>query len=263
MTLADRIRPLLGTRRLAREIVWRDETGSTNDLARQLADAGAAHGTVVMAGHQTAGRGRRGREWVSTPGDNLYVSAVLRPSLPTERAAELVFVAAVALADAFTQTGAQARIKWPNDVELGDRKACGILSELAVDAQARLRWVVLGIGVNVNTPPEAFSGELADRATSLRTHLGRTVDPAPLASAIFDHLEHWLDRLERDGFAPVLDAWRTRTSTLGADVRATVDSRDVTGRAEDVDPTGALLVRTPDGKLERIVAGEVTRLRRQ
>lgn len=253
---------LLHTRDIGRHLVVREEVDSTSAVARQLAEEGAPHGTVVIARHQLAGRGRRGRSWVALPGQQLYATVVLRPDLPADHAFELTMLAAVALAEALEEFGLLPAIKWPNDIELDDRKLAGILSELAAADDGHPRFVLLGVGVNVDGRAEDFPEELRSRATSIRAATGRIVSVAALAASFFDRLEEWLVLHHAMGFAAVLDSWRGYTTTLGADVRALVDGQVIAGVAEDVDEAGALLVRDAAGKLHRIVAGEVTTLRR-
>ena len=160
------LRPLLNTHDLGRELHCYEELGSTNDRAKELAEEGAEHGEIVVAEAQTAGRGRRGREWVSPPRRNLYFSVILRPELPPSRAAELTLVASIAVCDAARQAGVDAGIKWPNDLLASGKKLAGILTELATEPD-RVHWVVVGVGVNVNSRPEDFPEELRDEATSL------------------------------------------------------------------------------------------------
>ncbi len=260
--LDEQIARMLSARVVGRQLVFKDEVDSTNALARQLAEEGAPHGTCVLALEQTAGRGRRGRTWTSLPGQQLYTSVVLRPSLPAARAFELTILAAVALAEALEGFGIVPEIKWPNDVELDGRKVAGILAELAADEEGHTRFVVLGIGVNVDGRAEDFPEELKGRATSLRAAAGHVFSCAPLAAALYDKLDEWLVLHESLGFAPVLDSWRGRSSTLGAEVRALVEGQVVAGVAEDVDDSGELLVSDAAGRLHRIVAGDLTTLRR-
>jgi BirA family biotin operon repressor/biotin-[acetyl-CoA-carboxylase] ligase len=253
------LRPLLNTHDIGRELHWHEELGSTNDRAKELADEGAEHGEVVVAEAQTAGRGRRGRVWVSPPRRNLYFSVVLRPDLPPARASELTIVASVALCDALRQAGVEAGIKWPNDLLASGRKIAGILTELAAEPE-RVHWVVLGAGVNVNARREDFPAELREEATSVLLERGQPAPRALLAAACLTALEDWLDRHAEEGFGPVRAAWRERTVTLGREVAVTADGREIAGTAEDIDETGALLVRVPSG-IERILAGDVTLLR--
>jgi BirA family biotin operon repressor/biotin-[acetyl-CoA-carboxylase] ligase len=254
------LRPLLSTHDVGREVHWFAEVGSTNDVAKELAEEGALHGEVVVAETQTAGRGRRGRAWVSPPGKNLYLSVVLRPELPPSRAPELTLLASVALCEAVRRTGvAGAAIKWPNDVLAGGRKLGGILTEMAAEPDV-VQWVVLGTGVNVNAAREDFPEELRDVATSLALERGEPVPRTLFAAALLSGLEAWLDRHAAEGFAPVRAAWRELSDTLGRDVRVRAAGEELVGRAEDVDAQGALLVRTAAG-LQRVLAGDVELLR--
>jgi BirA family biotin operon repressor/biotin-[acetyl-CoA-carboxylase] ligase len=249
------LNPLLGTHDLGQVLHCFEEVGSTSDRARELAEEGAGHGEVVIAEAQTAGRGRRGRTWISPPRRNVYLSVVLRPDLPPGRAAELTLVASVALCDALRQAGVEAGIKWPNDVLASGRKIGGILTELAAEPD-RVHWVVIGIGVNLNARAEDFPAELHDEATSVLIERGQPAPRALFVAALLTTLEHWLDRHDAEGFAPIREAWRERNVTLGQDVVVRTDGREIAGRAEDLDESGALLVRTPAG-LERVLAGDV------
>ncbi len=253
------LRPLLNTREIGHALHWLSEVGSTNDVARKLADEGAAHGEVVLAESQTGGRGRRGRSWSSPSGVNVYLSVVLRPELPPARAPELTLLAAVAVCEAIRGAGVAAVIKWPNDVLVEDRKLAGILTELAADPD-RVQWVVLGIGVNVNAEATDFPEELRAIATSLATERREQVPRVLFTAALLSRLEEWLDRHAALGFEPVREAWRSMSSTLGRRVRVVAPGRELTGVAEDVDAGGALLVRTAHG-LERVLAGDVELLR--
>jgi len=253
------LRPLLNTHDLGQVLHCREDLPSTNDLAKELAEQGAAHGEVVVAERQTAGRGRRGRSWSSPAGKNLYLSVVLRPDLPPQRAAELTLVASLAVCDACRQAGVDAAIKWPNDVLVGGRKVAGILTELAAEPD-EVHWVVVGIGVNLNASRDDFPDELRETASSLALERGQPVPRALFTAALLSLLEQWLDRHAEEGFAAVRQAWRERSATLGREVRVEAGGAEVGGVAEDLDETGALLVRG-EGGLVRVVAGDVRLLR--
>jgi len=259
--IPDRLTPLeltahLETEEIGRTIHYRDSLESTNELAFQLAVEGAAHGEVVIADHQTRGKGRRGRSWVSPPGKNLYCSVILRPELIPQRAPELTLVAALAVAAALRDFGAEAQIKWPNDLLLNGRKVAGILTELSAE-QDRIHFAVLGIGVNLNSDPSEFPEELRSAATSMCHELGKPVVRAAFAAASWAHLEEWLRRHAERGFAPVREAWKQISATLGKKVLVKSERIELQGVAEDIDETGALLVRTAQGTLERVVAGDL------
>lgn len=251
------------TRWLAHPLEVHGEIDSTNLRAEALAAQGAPAGTIVMADRQTAGRGRLGRSFFSPGGVGLYFSAVLRPGCPPERAHEHVFAAAVAVAEcAAHELGDRSAvaIKWPNDVQLRGRKTSGI--NLSVQLRdGRVDSLVLGVGVNVNTPCEDFPPELRELATSLRVELGRPLDRGAFAAALLERLEAELDRLA-GGFSEVLDHWHNFFRMRGERVRVTAEpARAIEGAVAGVDGSGALLIESSSG-IERVVAGDVTLLRR-
>lgn len=210
------------------------ETTSTNDRARQLAMAGAPHGTVVTASHQSAGRGRQGRTWSAPPGHALLMTVIVRdpPRL-------LPLVGAVAIAHAL---GPDIGIKWPNDLHRDGRKVCGILAE----GRPAEGWAVLGAGINVAVRVEDLPPELHDTAGTL----GRApADVEPLLSAILAQLQRWL----AEPVPALLDAWRKRDVLRGREI-SWMDGRGV---AEGIDDAGELLVRREDGSVATLSAGEV------
>jgi BirA family transcriptional regulator, biotin operon repressor / biotin---[acetyl-CoA-carboxylase] ligase len=250
--------PRLG--RLATSVIYCPTVGSTNDVAVMLAARGACEGAVVVADAQTAGRGRRGREWFSPSGSGLYVSVVLTPGRARDeraaRATRLVTLAAgVALAEAVaTATGLGVDVKWPNDLYVAGRKLAGILAEAAGGPDAE-EAVVLGYGINVGAT--AYPRELRDRATSIESELGRAVDRALLFAESLAAVARRYDDLLAGRFDVILDAWRARSpGSNGARVAWTTASGELTGITAGIDGEGALLVRAGD-RLERIVAGEV------
>jgi BirA family biotin operon repressor/biotin-[acetyl-CoA-carboxylase] ligase len=252
--------PLLSTHHLGQSIHFHESLPSTNEAAFRLAAEGAEHGEVVIAEQQTAGKGRRGRTWVSPTGLNLYFSAILRPELAPQHAPELTLVAAVALAETLREAGADARIKWPNDVQIEGRKVAGILTELSAEPE-RVHFVVLGVGVNLNAGPEHFPPEVAATATSLSQALGQRVNRALFTTSLWGRLEEWLDLHHEIGFDPVRQRWKELSSTLGQEVLVRTDRSELRGVAEDIDVAGALMVRTAGGSLERVLAGDVEQLR--
>ena len=228
--------------------------GSTNDEAKTLARAGAPEGTLVWAGEQTAGRGRRGRVWRSPPG-NLYLSLVLRPGGAPPRAAQLGFVAALGLGNALAPLAEAAtalRYKWPNDVLLNGKKLAGILLESETAASGRVDFVVVGIGVNLVFAPE----DVEFPATSLAAEGVAGVTPPVLLEAFVRHFENWATRWREEGFAPVRAAWLARAEGLGAAIRVRLDRTTHIGRFLDLDADGALVLESAEGR-RRIAAGEV------
>jgi BirA family biotin operon repressor/biotin-[acetyl-CoA-carboxylase] ligase len=248
----DLVRSLLGTRRIGRELCYLPSTGSTMDVARGEALAGAAEGLVVVADEQTAGRGRLGRAWIAPAGVNLYLSILLRPSL--ERMKRLGMVAPLAVADAVAAvSGLDVRFKWPNDVRIGERKLCGILIEsgFAGDSPS---FAVAGIGLNVNLDADSYP-EIAAIATSIARELGRSVSRERTLAALLTAFErHYL----QDDAEVLRLAWRSRLDTLGGEITVAFSGGTESGIAEDVDADGSLLLRRRDGSRVTLPAGEVT-----
>ena len=246
------LREGLTTRFVGRRLEYRAVLGSTQDLARELAQAGAPEGTVVLTGRQTAGRGRLGRSFIS-PRGGLYFTVILRPVLENLRS--LPIVAAVAVARGLEQVaGLRTALKWPNDVLVGGRKVCGILVESEVTGPT-VNYVLLGIGVNVNADMSGYP-EIAAIATSAAAEAGRPVSREALAAAVLNELEELY--LAAQAGRRVQDEWRARLETLGRQVRATFGQTVEEGLAEDVDADGSLILRRPDGSRVTIVAGDVS-----
>lgn len=246
--------------RLGHTVHWYAEVTSTNDLARRLAEEGAREGTVVVADRQTAGRGRLRRPWWS-PHGGLWMSLLLRPRLLPAQLPVLALLTSVAVAEGIEEAcGLPVTVKWPNDVELDGRKVAGILLEMVAEPDGT-EYVVVGIGVNLGMPPGPIPEELRGRAAWLaRDGVPRTTRNQ-LAACILQRLEELQDRLYREGSPPVLARWRRRASILGRPVRVTVPDGELVGTAVDIDHDGALLVETPDGARQRVLAGDVRRLR--
>ncbi|HEX3737837.1 MAG TPA: biotin--[acetyl-CoA-carboxylase] ligase [Solirubrobacterales bacterium] len=215
-------------------------TDSTNTRTRELAAAGAPHGTVVTANEQTGGRGRQGRTWTAPPGAALLYSAVLRPLEPHHSLLPLAAALAVCETAERLRPGVACKVKWPNDVHLDGRKLAGIL----IEARPQDGWAVLGIGLNLTISPDEFPTELQERATSL-------FPPRPNeASAVLnDRLAEWLDASEER----VLAAWRERDALRGREVSWEGGS----GVAEGIDERGYLVVRLADGDRVVLGAGDV------
>jgi len=246
------LRESLTTSFVGRRLEYRAALGSTQDLARELAQAGAAEGTVVLAGRQTAGRGRLSRSWIS-PRGGLYLTIVLRPAAQQLKA--LMIIAALAVARAVERlTGLQTSLKWPNDVLVAGRKLSGILSESELVGEG-VSYALVGMGVNVNADMAAYA-EAAPLATSVMTELGREVSREALAAGILNEFEALY--LAAQAGEPIDQEWRARLGTLGKEVRVRFGEQVEEGLAEDVDSDGSLILRRADGSRVTIAAGDVT-----
>lgn len=254
----------LTTKWLGREIHHEDTTDSTNRVAFELARAGAAHGTAVIAEGQTAGRGRLGRSFFSPPYLNLYNSIVLRPRLDTAAAPTLIPATGVAVAEAIAEEVGDASavaIKWPNDVQLGGLKTSGILMEMSAEA-TRIDFAILGIGINLNVDREIFPDEFKATATSLASHLGRPVDRVAFTQRLYARLEEVLDTHAREGFAALLPRYEARFAMQGQAIKiAEMDGSERFGVARAIRPDGALEVEAEDGSAFAVLAGDVTLVR--
>lgn len=250
-----RIESGLRTRFMGRCIDYHESITSTNTRATELAKQGAPAGALVIADHQTAGRGRLGRRWIAPPGSALLMSLILRPALAPAQAQRATMLCSLAAVDAIARvTGLHALVKWPNDILLHGRKLGGILTELGVRDQ-RLDYIVVGMGLNVNLDL-ADLPEVLTPAASLSHELGYPVAREELLLALLHEAERLHDQLAASDALHTL--WRQRLATLGQDVTVTAPDGVLQGRAEDVDQDGALLVRAADGQLQRVLAGDVT-----
>jgi BirA family biotin operon repressor/biotin-[acetyl-CoA-carboxylase] ligase len=231
---------------------------STNDEAAAWARAGAPAGAVVTADAQTAGRGRLRRPWHSPPGESLYFSTVLRPSLEPALLPPITLAAGVATAEAISRFGVSPRLKWPNDLLVatpdGDRKVAGILTEMA-SSGARVEHLIVGIGVNLNV--QEFPDELLAIASSLRLAGGAPVDRARFAAVLCERLEDWFNQFSTDGAPAVVAGWKRFAAFFGRRVEVRSGRSILAGVAEDLASDGALLVRTDEGVVQRVIAGEL------
>ncbi|OUQ55454.1 biotin--[acetyl-CoA-carboxylase] ligase [Flavonifractor sp. An112] len=245
-------------RRVGSRLVCLDTVDSTNNEVKRRAVDDVPDGLAVVSARQTGGRGRRGRSFVSPPG-GLYLSALLRPNCPLEQVSALTAWSAVAVCDAVEALcGVRPGIKWPNDVIWEGRKLSGILTELELEGEtAALRYVVVGIGVNLTQTEADFGPQVAPVAISMAQALGRAPRRAEMAAALLDAL----DRLDRD-FPGQWDRWleryRAGCITLGRQIKVVRGSEERIGRAVEVDDQFALVVEWADGTREALSSGEVS-----
>lgn len=237
-------------------IVFSESVTSTNEVATKMARS-AKDGTLVLSLIQTAGMGRLQRSWSSPPG-GIWMSLILKPEIPPVLSPRIGMMAAVAVASALRRAGFHAKIKWPNDILIGDRKVCGILIELGAQMD-RLEYAVVGIGINANVNDEALLEEWG--ATSLGKELGRTVDRSEIISCVLEELELRYLGLGAE-FQEIHREWEAFSATLGQEVMVIgwSGNGDLAGKAESLDQDGALIVGTSQG-LVRVLAGDCRHLR--
>lgn len=232
---------------------------STNGEAREQARRGAGEGTAILADSQSRGKGRLGRPWESPPVGNVYVSLVLRPEIPPVKAPQLTLMAGVAVCRALIKVSSlEARLKWPNDVLVRGRKVAGILTEMESES-GKIKFVILGVGVNVNWREEDMPSSIRDTATSLRSETGKEISRASVAGEIFDELEDWYADFLKEGFSSRMrEEWNRLSWINGKRVTVTLPDGIISGEALGLDRNGALLLRDEQGKTHSVVVGDVS-----
>jgi len=259
MTWVDDLRQACKDRLIGKEILSFSKIDSTNREARDRAKGGAREGLVILADSQSRGKGRLGRSWESPPGTNLYLSIILRPPVDPSDAPQITLLAGVAAARALSDvSGLKCLIKWPNDILLRGKKLAGILAEMEGEG-ARVGFVILGIGVNVNWRREDFPADLGVKATSLRAESGREISRAAAAAGLLGELEKEYTAFIREGFSPRLkDEWNRLSWINGKEVTLSLPEGEISGRALGLDTDGALLLLDGKGKPRRFIAGDVS-----
>ena len=239
-------------------LLWYDRIDSTNTRAQELARQGAAHGTVLIADHQTGGRGRRGRSFHSPAGVGIYMSVILRPNCAPQVLMHLTCAAAVALCDAVeAATSIRPGIKWTNDLVCGSKKIAGVLTELGFNSSGNVDYAVIGIGINCCQQKDDFPEDIRNIAASLASVTDKSVDRAKIAAAMLDAL-YRMDQNLLTGKVEILERYRTDCITLGKEICVVRGDHIRHGIALDIDCDGALLVRYADGTTETINSGEVS-----
>ncbi|WP_243109980.1 biotin--[acetyl-CoA-carboxylase] ligase [Clostridium sp. E02] len=230
---------------------------STNIAAKHLAEDGAEDGTLVISDGQNAGRGRRGRNWISPAGKNIFMSLILRPDLPPAKAAMLTLVAALAVQDGIEkETGLSCMIKWPNDLVSGGKKVCGILTEMSTELMA-IHYVVVGIGINANQ--EEFPEVLEKTAASLFMEKGKPVRRSHLVASIMESFEqYYLEFISQGDLSGLISVYNEHMVNLGNEVLILDPSGEYKGTALGINEKGELLVELLDGEVRQVNSGEVS-----
>ena len=239
----------------ADRILWLDSTDSTNDQLRAIARKGAPHGTVIVAGHQSAGHGRRGRSFQSPEGMGVYMSVLLRPDCAPTELMHLTCAAGVAMCDAVENLcGMRPGIKWTNDLVWEKHKLGGILTELGFTAQGSLDYAIVGVGINCSQGPDDFPQEIRQIAASLHMVTGSKTDRFQLAAAMIDAFQ----KMDLTRKTEILKQYRQDCITIGQDISLVRGDETRYGKALDVDEEGALVVVFSDGSVQSVNSGEVS-----
>lgn len=247
----------LQTRTMGRTLKLYDTVESTQPIAHQLAEQGAAEGTMVLAEQQTSGKGRMGKSWHSPKGKGIWLSLVLRPRIPVHFTPQLTLLVAVALCRTIrSMEPLPVAIKWPNDLLIDGKKISGILLESSAEDE-RLNYVIAGVGIGVNLGESDYPPELKAVGTSLRMASGKEWSRTALLQRFLLQFEELYELYHAEGFEPIRTAWSAQSVSLGKRVRARTPKGDVEGIAETIDEMGALIVRRDDGQLEKLYSAEI------
>lgn len=239
------------------EILYFEETDSTNTEIKKAAEGRAPHGTLAVADYQSMGKGRRGRSWISPPGVGVWMSLLLRPRIHPSCASMLTLVAALAVAEGIKEVcGLDGKIKWPNDIVVNGKKVCGILTEMSTELEC-INYVVVGIGINANT--EEFPEDIREIATSLSIETGERISRSRLISAVMKAMEKYYSLfMETKNMSGLLEPYHRMLANKGNVVRVLAPGNEYNGIAEGINEEGELLVRTEDGELRTVLSGEVS-----
>lgn len=247
----------LTTERLGRSIIYNDTVTSTQEIVREQAEKGAGEGLIAVANEQVQGRGRLGRAWQSSPEQGIWMSLLLRPQVPPRYAPQLTLLSAVALAEALDlYLPEPTAIKWPNDIRIHKKKAAGILTEMQADMD-EVQTVIVGMGINVNQDDGGFTGELAEKAASIRQYAGVRQSRPQIIASILKSYESWYNEYLTNGFGAVKDAWSAKTDTLGSFIQVETSRQTVEGTALRITDEGALQVQKTDGSIQTVHSGEI------
>ncbi|WJI10215.1 biotin--[acetyl-CoA-carboxylase] ligase [Methanobacterium sp. CWC-01] len=245
----------LHTSYIGHDIRYFSEVDSTNEVAKKLAEEGASQGTIVIAEVQRRGKGRLGKRWLSPEG-GVWMTIILRPDIALVKAPLLTLVTGVAVAETLqSRCGLDVGIKWPNDILIGEKKVCGILTEVSENKGA-LDYVVLGIGIDLNVDVEDFPRDLKEGATSLKNELDQEIYGVEVVQRFLENFEAIYEEFEKGQFPAILAQWRRLSKTIGRQVEVHKKGHMVVGEAVGINRDGALILEEEDGTLIKVISGE-------
>jgi BirA family biotin operon repressor/biotin-[acetyl-CoA-carboxylase] ligase len=248
----------LKTRIIGRRMRYFESIPSTIWFGKDLAEQGGLddlHGLVIIAEEQTGGVGRMGRAWVSPIG-GIWITIVLKPTIPIDHLFMLTLAGSVSVARVLRKMfDIGALIKWPNDIIIGDKKVAGILLELGAEG-SQIKYCLVGMGIDANISIENLNESIRHMITSISHEMDKEIDRAALLAAILKEFEIRYDMIEQGEYEPVIREWKNFSSTIGRRVRINTLRNSFEGEAIDIDPSGALVVKRDNGKIEKVIAGD-------
>jgi BirA family biotin operon repressor/biotin-[acetyl-CoA-carboxylase] ligase len=254
----EEIHPLLNTKEIGKKILHFDTIDSTNSKAKELANNGEEHGTIVVSEEQTLGRGRMGRSFVSPKGKGIWMSIILRPDIDPLRISLITQIAAAAVNTALTQFGVDSKIKWPNDIILKGKKVCGILTEMSGEL-TKINYVVLGIGLNANIDCDDFTEEIKEIATSLKIQFERDFDRKALMASVINNFEALYDEFEKkDDISNTIKICKDKSILIGKNIKVIQRNMEIKAKVLDINEEGLLVVEYEDGTIKSLISGEIS-----
>lgn len=254
----EEIRNYLNTESIGKNIIYCDSVDSTNLKAKELAEVGQEHGTVVISEEQTTGRGRLGRNFISPKHKGIWMSIILRPDIITENISQITLIGAAAVQSAIMKMGVKTSIKWPNDIILNSKKVCGILTEMSGEIN-HINYLIMGIGVNVNLDEEDIPLDLKEKATSIKLESGKSMDRKILLANILNIFEKlYIEFVQNDNIKETIDICRKNSILIGKDIQLINRGKVTTAKAIDISDKGELVIENNKGTIEHVVSGEVS-----
>ena len=248
---------LVDTKWAGKNVIYYDETDSTNNRAKEAGNNKEPHGTLFVADMQMAGKGRRGRVWKSPSGSSIYMTILLYPDIPPVKAPQLTLIMAIAVAEGIREvTGLETKIKWPNDIVVNGKKICCILTEMSTEIDY-INHVVIGVGINVNQ--DTFPDDIKETASSLKMELGKRIKRSGLIAAVMKNFEKYYEIFqETEDLSGLKELYNSMLVNKDREVKVLEPGNEYKAYAIGINQTGELIVRTPDGKEKEIYAGEVS-----
>ena len=250
------IKKYLDTQYIGKKIIYFDSINSTNKYAKEIARS-KEEGTLIIADHQSSGKGRLGRDWTSPYKKGIYFSIILKPKLNPKQVARVTLIGAAALYLALKDMDIDSQIKWPNDIVIAGKKVAGILTEMSSDLNT-INYIVIGIGINANLDKEDFPQDLKDKASSLKILTGREIVRNRLLGLFLNHFEKLYNPFKEGlNIVETIDICRQNSALIGKEIKIIIDGNIRTGMALDISHEGDLIIQFEDG-IERIDSGEVS-----
>ncbi|MCH3963168.1 MAG: biotin--[acetyl-CoA-carboxylase] ligase [Clostridium sp.] len=254
----DEIKCNLHTNCIGKNFFYFDSINSTNMKAKELAEKGESHGTVVVSEEQTIGHGRLGRTWISPKYKGIWLSIILRPQTAPVNVPKITQIAAAAVITALNELEIDGYVKWPNDIIINHKKVCGILTEMSGELNM-VNYVVVGMGVNVNLDKCDFKGDISNKASSLKIETGSPIDRKLLLALIMNKFENLYNEFEENlSIKSSISICKEHSAVLGRDIKIIFNGKEYFAKAIDIGENGELIVKYPDGSIKHIISGEIS-----